>query len=50
METVKLASRRIHYIPINHIAPNPAQPRRHFDPQSLREPAESIRLTAFSSP
>ena len=50
METVKLASRRIHYIPINHIAPNPAQPRRHFDPQSLRELAESIRLHGILQP
>ena len=32
METVKLASKKIHYIPINHIAPNPAQPRLHFEP------------------
>ena len=50
METMKLASRRIHYIPINHIAPNPAQPRRHFDPQSLRELADSIRLDGILQP
>lgn len=50
METVKLASRRIHYIPINHIAPNPAQPRRNFDPQALRELAESIRLHGILQP
>lgn len=50
METVKLASRRIHYIPINHIAPNPAQPRRNFDPQALRELADSIRLHGILQP
>jgi len=50
MDTVKLASRRIHYIPIDRIAPNPAQPRRHFDPQSLRELAESIRLHGILQP
>ena len=50
METVKLASRRIHYIPIEQIAPNPAQPRRHFDPQELAELAESIRLHGILQP
>ena len=50
METVKLASRKIHYIPIDRIAPNPAQPRRHFDPEALRELSESIRLHGILQP
>ncbi len=50
METVKLASKKIHYIPINHIAPNPAQPRRHFEPEALRELSESIRLHGVLQP
>ena len=50
MEQVKLASKKIQYIPINHIAPNPAQPRRYFDPEGLRELAESIRLHGILQP
>jgi len=50
METVRLAERKIRYIPINHIAPNPAQPRRHFDPKELQELAESIRLHGILQP
>ena len=44
METVKLLSRKIQYIPINHIAPNPDQPRKYFSQESLQELAASIRL------
>ena len=50
METVKLASRRIHYIPINHIAPNPAQPRRVFEENALRDLASSIRRHGVLQP
>ena len=50
MDSVKYASKRIRYIPINHIAPNPAQPRRYFDPESLRELAESIRAHGILQP
>lgn len=45
-----LASRKIHSIPINRIAPNPAQPRRHFEPEALRELAESIRIHGILQP
>ena len=50
MEQVKLASKKIQYIPINHIAPNPAQPRRYFDQEGLRELAESIRQHGILQP
>ena len=50
MESVKLASKKIRYIPLNHIAPNPAQPRRYFDPDGLRELAESIRAHGILQP
>ena len=36
METVRYASKKILYIPINHIAPNPHQPRQVFAPEELR--------------
>lgn len=37
-------------IPIEKIAPNPRQPRRHFDQQSLQELARSIRLHGILQP
>lgn len=45
-----LAARKIHNIPIDRISPNPAQPRRHFDPTALRELAESIRTHGVLQP
>lgn len=35
-------STRVRYIPINDIRPNPQQPRRRFDSESLQELAASI--------
>ena len=50
METVKLLSKKIQYIPINHIAPNPDQPRKFFSQASLQELAASIRLHGVLQP
>ena len=50
MESVKYASKRIRHIPIDQIAPNPAQPRRHFAPDSLKELADSIRVHGILQP
>ena len=50
METVKLLSKKIQYIPINHIAPNPDQPRKYFSQESLQELASSIRLHGVLQP
>ena len=50
METVKLLSKKIQYIPINHIAPNPDQPRKFFSQESLQELADSIRLHGILQP
>jgi ParB family chromosome partitioning protein len=33
----------VQQVPVDHIAPNPRQPRTHFDPASLAELTESIR-------
>ena len=43
-------SNRICQLPIDRIAPNPRQPRRHFDERSLRELAESIRQHGVLQP
>ena len=43
-------SNRIYQIPIERIAPNPRQPRRHFDERSLRELADSIRQHGVLQP
>jgi ParB family transcriptional regulator, chromosome partitioning protein len=37
-------------VPIDEIAPNPDQPRKHFDEASLGELAESIRLHGLINP
>jgi len=37
-------------IDLDHIAPNPFQPRRHFDEQSLQELADSIRMNGVLQP
>lgn len=43
-------SRHIQYLPIDKIAPNPRQPRRHFDENALRELADSIRSHGILQP
>ena len=50
MESVKFASKKIRYIPVSHIAPNPSQPRRYFEPEALKELAESIRVHGILQP
>lgn len=35
-------SDRISFLPVENIIPNPEQPRKYFDPQALRELADSI--------
>ena len=49
-QTVRFQSRSIHQIPIEKIAPNPRQPRRHFDEEALRGLAESIRQHGILQP
>lgn len=48
--TVQYQSRCIHQIPIEKIAPNPRQPRRHFEEQSLHALAESVRQHGILQP
>ncbi len=48
--TVQYRSRQIQLIPIEKIVPNPRQPRRHFEEQSLRTLAESIRQHGILQP
>lgn len=43
-------SGRVLYIPVGQIRPNPAQPRRIFDPQALAELADSIRTYGILQP
>ena len=43
-------SRRVLYLPVSSICPNPNQPRRHFDETALRELAESIRQYGILQP
>lgn len=43
-------SNRIYQIAIEHIVPNPRQPRRRFEEQPLRELAESIRQHGILQP
>ena len=37
-------------LPITVLASNPDQPRRHFDPESLRELADSIKAQGIIQP
>ena len=37
-------------LPVEHIVPNPDQPRRYFDPDGLTELAESIRVHGILQP
>lgn len=48
--TVLYQSRHIHLLPIEKIMPNPRQPRRHFEEQSLCELADSIRQYGILQP
>ena len=43
-------SSRVRYIPLEHIVPNPHQPRRDFDPAALAELADSIRAYGILQP
>lgn len=43
-------SSRVRYIPLEHIVPNPHQPRRDFDPAALAELADSIRQYGVLQP
>ena len=43
-------SARVRYIPINDIRPNPQQPRRRFDSESLQELAASIAAYGILQP
>ncbi len=45
-----LDSRKIVSLPVGAIKPNPRQPRRHFDPEELRELGESIRQYGILQP
>lgn len=42
--------RRVLEIPVGQIRPNPCQPRKYFDPESLRELSESIRQNGVLQP
>ena len=43
-------SSRVRYVPINDIRPNPQQPRRRFDSESLQELAASIAAYGILQP
>ena len=43
-------SSRVRYIPLEHIVPNPHQPRRDFDPEGLKELTDSIRQYGILQP
>ena len=43
-------SSRVRYIPLEHIVPNPHQPRRTIDPEALSELADSIRQYGVLQP
>ncbi len=44
------AGQGVRQIPVDRITPNPRQPRTNFDPESLSELAESIRLHGVLQP
>ncbi len=50
METVRYASKKILYIPIDLISPNPHQPRQQFHREELRELSDSIRRHGILQP
>ena len=41
---------KLRYLPLDTIRPNPAQPRRQFDPEELRSLSESIRANGVLQP
>ena len=43
-------STRVRWLPVEEIHPNPAQPRRNFDPRGLQELADSIRAYGILQP
>ena len=43
-------SGRVLYLPVDGITPNPAQPRRSFEPEGLKELADSIREHGILQP
>lgn len=43
-------SEGVRQVPLEHISPNPQQPRTHFDPESLEELASSIRAHGILQP
>lgn len=43
-------SGKVMFLPVEAIAPNPEQPRRHFDPEQLEELAASIREMGLLQP
>jgi len=43
-------SRRVLYLPIEKVYPNPSQPRRYFDEAALREMSQSIRQYGILQP
>ncbi len=45
-----LETGRVCYLPVDVIRPNPTQPRRVFDPEALRELADSIRQYGVIQP
>ena len=49
-KTIKYQSRHIQMIPIEKIAPNPSQPRRHFEEKPLFSLADSIRQHGILHP
>ncbi len=53
METTRknrILSRRVLYLPIDSIHPNPAQPRRYFEQAALEELSDSIRRYGILQP
>ncbi|HOO43487.1 MAG TPA: ParB/RepB/Spo0J family partition protein, partial [Bacillota bacterium] len=49
-EIIDIDKEEVVDINLDHIQPNPFQPRRHFDEQSLNELAESIRSNGVLQP
>lgn len=49
-EIIDIEKEEVIDIELKSIQPNPFQPRRHFDEQSLRELAESIRINGVLQP
>lgn len=43
-------NKRFRILPLEHLAPNPMQPRRDFDDHSLHDLAESIRINGVIQP